>query len=151
MSVEIPEWKKDALLGRSETMEYKERIREPGVQHENIEKAESLEWGPELGRMSYKDALVKITELNLKLRKGESLWRLPTADELMAAFSKASGFSHPLNAGFKGDNYWSRTSDPTDDDFAYVITDGGVSEPRSYEKAYDGEYNSFVRLVRDAA
>lgn len=66
-----------------------------------------LEWGVELGKMSWDSAQAKIKELNAKLPKGsEKRWKLPTKDQLMDEFSK-----NPDPKGFKGDRYWTGQQD----------------------------------------
>jgi len=80
---------------------------------ENVE-ALKLEWGPELGKMNWNDAQVKIKELNSKLAEGEKPWRLPTRKELIAALEKIDSTS----TGFtKGMFYW--PSAEVDGDVAY--------------------------------
>ncbi len=64
-----------------------------------------LEWGLELGRMSWIDAQKEITKLNKKLEKGEKLWRLPTKDELLAEFERTD------SVDFKHSHYWSSSDD----------------------------------------
>jgi hypothetical protein len=51
---------------------------------------QKLEWGPELGRMSWYDAKNKIAELNAVLSEGDKSWRLPTKVELIAEFEGMS-------------------------------------------------------------
>ena len=75
-------------------------IPEPGI--ENIESSK-LEWGPELGPMSWYDAQKKIIKLNKSLPEGEKPWRLPTENELVAEFNKTGETPN----GFKKDCYWS--------------------------------------------
>jgi hypothetical protein len=72
---------------------------------ENIESSK-LEWGPDLGEMSWYDAQTKIAELNSTLPEGEKPWRLPTKDELVAEFKKTG--STP--ADFQRGAYWSETT-----------------------------------------
>ena len=89
-------------------------IPEPGI--ENIESSK-LEWGPELGPMSWYDAQKKIIKLNKSLPEGEKPWRLPTKDELRAEFKKNG--STPT--GFQEQSYWSSTTHPNGPDFAYEV------------------------------
>ncbi|MEI6191447.1 MAG: DUF1566 domain-containing protein [bacterium] len=86
---------------------------------------QKLEWGPDLGRMSWNEVQVKITDLNSKLAEGEKNWRLPTRDELCNMFdmfdktgSTPAGFS-PRGV------YWSDTVDPVSPDFAYSVRPAG--------------------------
>lgn len=69
---------------------------------ENVE-ASKLEWGQELGPLSYNEANKKIEELNTKLAEGEKTWRLPSKEELLAEFRKTN--STPV--GFQNGFYWS--------------------------------------------
>ena len=57
------------------------------IADENIESSK-LEWGPELGQMSWDNAQTKIAELNSGLAEGEKPWRLPTADEFKVEHGK---------------------------------------------------------------
>ena len=83
--------------------------------------ASKLEWGPELGQISWDDAQEKIVELNAKLAEGEKPWRLPTKDELVAEFEKTG--STPI--GFQSGSYWSNTTHlGGDSEHAYVVYTG---------------------------
>jgi len=91
----------------------------PTPNAENIESSK-LEWGPELGQMSWNDAQEKITELNAKLAEGEKPWRLPTKDELETKFKKGG----PSITGFQKDFYWSNSDDGR---WAWAfLSDGGL-------------------------
>jgi len=141
---------KDQLELEKDTVEYKRAE----IQHkednliakeEKSDKAESiesskLEWGPELGQMSWNTAQSKIEKLNKDLKKGEKPWRLPTKDELVAEFNKAGG----TPAGFQRDYYWSGTTPPGYSGYAYDVNmgSGGVGDS-SGDYAY-----SRVRCVR---
>jgi hypothetical protein len=91
-------------------------IPEPGI--ENIESSK-LEWGPDLGEMSWDDAQTKIAELNKGLAEGEKPWRLPTKDELVARFEKTN--STPTDEKY----YWSSTTQPDNKDNYMVSTRKG--------------------------
>lgn len=130
---------------------------------------QGLEWGPDLGRMSWYDVQTKIAELNASLAEGEKSWRLPTKYELVAEFDKAgktpTGFqsdyylsdttiSDEIIAGFEKegkipadfqDEYY-RISRTTDVGNVFIINmdNGFVSD---HEKGV----GYYVRLVRDAA
>jgi formylglycine-generating enzyme required for sulfatase activity len=54
---------------------------------ENIEATPKIEWGPDLGLMSWNDTQEKVAELNANLSEGEKAWRLPTSTELRKALS----------------------------------------------------------------
>jgi len=108
---------------------------------ETIEKPK-LEWGPELGEMSWNDAQKKVEELNESLAEGEKKWRLPTKDELATEFRKTNS----IPTGFQSSHYWSSTMYPGFRNSAYTIhmADGSMNHD---EKEY--KY-TLVRLVRDA-
>ncbi len=86
---------------------------------ENIERLK-LEWGPDLGPMSWRVAKTKATELNKKLRKGEKQWRLPTTDELLAKakFDKA-GSKTPFS--FREDLYYWAKTDPESNNWTFSV------------------------------
>ena len=42
---------------------------------------QKLEWGPELGKMSWGQAKMELLNLNVVLTPGSKLWRLPTRAE----------------------------------------------------------------------
>ena len=42
---------------------------------------QKLEWGPELGKMTWKEAKIKLLNLNVVLTPGSKLWRFPTRAE----------------------------------------------------------------------
>lgn len=85
-------------------------IPEPDI--ENIESSK-LEWGPDLGEMSWDEAQTKIAELNTELTEGEKLWRLPTTTELEKEFKNSTGFSET--------NYWSSEEDEISENGAHTI------------------------------
>ena len=78
---------------------------------------QKLEWGPDLGQMSWNDTQAKINELNKGLVEGEKKWRLPTKDELVAEFDK----THSTPVGFEGGPYWYGTESPGYLKWCYVI------------------------------
>ena len=104
---------------------------------------QKLEWGPELGKMSWNDAQVKIAELNAGLAEGEKPWRLPTKDELVAEFNK----TRSTPAGLQRESYWSGTTYPDGLGYAYGVSMGSGDVNYGYKE----DRGSLVRLVRDAA
>ncbi|MFA5934610.1 MAG: DUF1566 domain-containing protein [Candidatus Paceibacterota bacterium] len=103
---------------------------------------QKLEWGPELGRMSWYDAENKIAELNAGLLEGEKPWRLPTKDELVAEFNKAG--KTPID--FQDDYYWSGTAltyDLEDSDHFHIVS---MDKAYVYHDEKGVEY--YIRLVR---
>lgn len=137
---------KEQLNIEKETIEYKrakiEHKADILTEKSGKESVESskLEWGPELGQMSWNNAQTKIDNLNKKLGKGEKPWRLPTKDELVAEFSKTD--STP--AGFQSGCYWSGTTHPGYSDGAYIVLmyNGNVDDGNK------GFPNVRVRCVR---
>jgi hypothetical protein len=121
---EIPQNQKDVSVAETKAEELK------------------LEWGPELGEMSWSDAQSKITELNSKLTEGEKTWRLPTNDELIAEFKKTGSTPD----GFQGDNFWSSTSGNTIVSTIYSVNMGN-GEMRLDDQFRSGSLN-LVRCVR---
>ena len=116
---------------------------EEGLKPETIEKPK-LEWGPDLGQMSWNEAQVKIAELNANLAEGEKPWRLPTVEELETEFKKTN--STPF--GFRPDAYWSGDSVPDHDDYAEYVEMKGINFVDINHKTAT---RVSVRLVRDAA
>lgn len=86
----------------------------PQKDSENIESSK-LEWGPELGAMSWNKAKTEIDNLNKKLGEDEKPWRLPTKDELLVKCNK-TGSPPP---GFQSDFYWSSTISHGSDKLSY--------------------------------
>ena len=78
-----------------------------------------LEWGPELGNMTWNGCVNVIDMLNKSLSKGVKPWRLPTKDELIAEYKKTN--STP--AGFQSDYYWSSDTYPNsgNGNDAYIV------------------------------
>ena len=108
---------------------------------ENIEKPK-IEWGPELGRMSWDRAQIEITELNSGLKDGEKPWRLPTKDELLAEFNKTNS----MPEGFGGGYYLSSSVHPfesPDAVYQLYMTNGRIGS------IYKNEIDGSARLVRD--
>lgn len=106
---------------------------------------QKLEWGPELGRMSWDDAQVKITELNASLTGGEKQWRLPTVNELVGEFKKTN--STPAGFEIYNGYYWSNNKDLGEDSgnrYSVFMCNG------TFDYATKDGLN-LVRLVRDAA
>ena len=105
---------------------------------------QSLEWGPDLGKMSYLDALKKIEELNGSLADGEKPWRLPTKDELVDEFNKIKS----IPRGFREGYYWSNeTTEPEYSDTVVIVNMGSGHIHLNVKHAS----NTFVRCVRDVA
>jgi hypothetical protein len=92
---------------------------------ENLEEGLSLEWGPELGKMSWYKAQEKVVELNKTLKEGEKSWRLPTRqdwEDVFKAFTEAKkqGASEKelkeileeirQKNNLQSDHYWSSTT-----------------------------------------
>lgn len=110
----------------------------------SIEKAPKLEWGQELGNISWNDAQEKIEELNSNLKEGEKEWRLPTAGELFREFEKHKikpprGFNKVLYI------YWSSSFTPqTNRQFIETFN------MKTGASGHGERHNLFsVRLVRD--
>jgi len=117
-----------------------EKIQE--VQGQGIESIETqkLEWGPELGQMSWDKAIKEIEQLNNNLKDGEKPWRLPTTKELLDESKK-----NVLNrTSFLGDNYWSADIPGRSKDYACFVT-FFESTDSCDEKKYTDYY---VRCVR---
>lgn len=103
---------------------------------EKIEGALSFEWGPELGQMSWTEALEKISELNKTLKEGETLWRLPAKEEWLEviepfteAYSKGTS-SEELSKileeirqkyNLQPDFYWSSNTRAGGSDYAWFV------------------------------
>ena len=115
---------------------------------ENIESS-TLEWGPELGKMSWDEAQAKIEELNKNLVEGEKPWRLPESDEIAGGFNFEKRKVVPTD--FK-DEYYFTFHPPTQrdpkynygapDDYAAVdMSDGARISVLTSSRCY-------VRLVR---
>ena len=116
---------------------------------ENIEKS-PLEWGSDLGFMSWDDAQIKIAELNVNLTEGENKWRLPTKDELLDEFNKTGS----IPSGFKPTVYMSIYRDPLSLKNKKTVLSTEVCGVSMFygDVIYNGRSVSFlVRLVRDAA
>jgi len=100
---------------------------------------QKLEWGPELGQMSWNEAQIKIDELNLNLIKGEKRWRLPIMDDILSGSKN--------NISLKSNFYW--LSSEVDNDNAWCASKGtGIWDSFSNNKN-EGKFP--VRFVRDAA
>ena len=122
------------------------------IKKREIEKAESiesskLEWGPDLGTMSWRQAKVEIKKLNKGLKWGEKKWRLPEKDELVAVFEKKRSALADFNDRFTSE-YWSGNTEynaATGSRDAYTVNmhNGDVSD---YNKENDMHVS--VRLVR---
>ena len=99
----------------------------------DIENVESLklEWGPDLGIITWDDAQEKIAELNSKLTEGEKPWRLPTTNELVAQF-KETGLA--IN-NFEFGPYWSSITDP-DSSWNSDVVNMGNGLRGNYSKNY---------------
>jgi hypothetical protein len=126
----------DELARESERMER--------LKNENVD-ISKLEWGIDLGRISWNDAQAKIAELNKNLAEEEKLWRLPTRYELVAEFKKTG--STP--AGFEDRYYWSNNTGPSfpESIFEVYMATGTVIEGNKNVKT---ESNSpCARLVRN--
>lgn len=126
---------------------------------ENVE-ASKIEWGPELGQMSWYDAHNEIIRLNNSDHEKRRLyWRLPTVMELREKFTKTD----PVSEGFSPGDYWSGTicklphPPYRDDNYSYrVSTYGGLTylERKDaasplYENGRDPTPQIYVRPVRD--
>ena len=111
------EYKRAEIQHKEDNLVAKKEKAEEGA--ESIESSK-LEWGPDLGQLSWNTAQVKIEKLNKDLKKGEKPWRLPTKDELVAEFNKAG----KTPAGFERRYYWSGTTRPQDSDYAYYVSMG---------------------------
>ena len=119
---------------------------------------QKLEWGPELGGMSWDDAWKKVVELNNGLLEREKKWRVPFSSELVAEFRKNN--STPV--GFSPVNYWAAEMDPNQDvghDVTIPGLDGYIhhsySRTVNMENGNDGTVsertiNHKVRFVRDS-
>ena len=108
---------------------------------DNIEEAPKLEWGPELGEMSWDDAQDKLVELNGRL-KGKKPWRLPTIKELEKGMGEQFHWKKKL--GFKSDiSYWS--SSGLNDSYIWfsVYTNGSLD---SFNTTRDQK--KLIRCVR---
>ena len=107
-----------------------------------------IEWGLELGDMSWNDAQARIVELNTRLTEEEKQWRLPTRDELLAKFKETN--STP--AGFESEYYWSGTTS-NQFDYANVIDMSDRSQKMNDGVGVrnKGDAGTRVRLVRDIA
>jgi len=103
---------------------------------DNIETS-SLEWGLDLGLMSWNDAQVKIVELNKGLAEEGKPWRLPTIDELLTEFNKTGSTSND----FLGDFYWASAKNPIDKE-PYTI------DLSARGRTPNGSAPLHVRLVR---
>jgi len=62
-------------------LQAKKETREYQLEYELKNIKLPFEWGPELGKMSWKDASQRVTELTEDLKEGEKPWRLPTREE----------------------------------------------------------------------
>jgi hypothetical protein len=101
-----------------------------------------LEWGPELGQMSWGSTLIKIEEINKSLAKGETPWRLPTIDELLLEFKK----NNSAPSGFDSSCiYWSGTTHPVDSGSTYMIDMGTGEVSNGNNRGYTYVHSRCVR------
>jgi len=131
---------------------------------------QKLEWGPDLGEMSWNDTQERIKQLNTNLAEGEKLWRLPTHEELLKAcegphdmrdfrssfgteksFLAVTGFSVRKSYFGKGSeaSYWSSTPGKNDSEVVNVDMSYKGQTVIGYKKSTLGGY--YARLVRDVA
>ncbi|MFA7252757.1 MAG: DUF1566 domain-containing protein [Candidatus Paceibacterota bacterium] len=117
-------------------------------QNESVE-GPKLEWGADLGQMSWNDALKKITELNATLPEGEKPWRLPTEKELCDEFDydEFRKTRSSSAVGFQDNYYWSDSLTPTNPFLVPILHMGnGVADYGG-----TGYANACARLVRNVA
>jgi hypothetical protein len=120
-----------------ETTPQDDKIDVPTPNAENIESSK-LEWGADLGEMSWYTGEEEIAKLNGNLSEEEKKWRFPTVEELQAEFKKTN--SKP--AGFESENYWSGATDPDDSN--------GVGSDAYIVVMYKGDLISGVKSNEDA-
>ena len=125
-----------------------QRVRSAKREMRIEENQTNLEWGIELGQMSWDEAQAKITELNAKLEKGEKPWRLPSMEELGGIAEQLE--EHEVSGFNSHTPYWSSTKyEPSSkvDQYDYY----GVSTKKKGGSAfgyYKHNTDPSVRLVR---
>jgi len=116
-----------------------------------------LEWGQDLGQMSWNQAQEKSKELNSKLSKEEKKWRLPNLDELAAKLNETGSTPD----GFQPHSYWTSEEDDDIPEYdIYPIRRGACARTIVMKErldmfgggtAEDKDSHCGVRLVRDTA